>query len=339
MQPQLRPARTLIVLVSRASTALYSGMVPGLVAGLYEPDEAAIDLRQLCQRAGVIFVQAEITGLDPVVRALLLQGRPSLRFDQLSLDVGAVTAAPQRAGEQPVKPLEPFLAWTAARNAARSTHPAGGAPELLRIRGGGAAAVELALAFRARAVPVELLLRGDGLRLGSDAANRLGERLLAEAGIAVRRHTTTDQPADLACTGSRAPAWLAASGLPVDPLSGRVLTDASLTVQGHPGLFACGDCALISETPRPPSGVWAVRAAPLLAENLQRSLAQPGLPLRRRRPQAVALQLLADGGWRGDGPRAIATYGPLAFGPRKIRAPCFSAKSRGVSSPEVTSVR
>jgi selenide,water dikinase len=317
MQPQLRPARTLIVLVSRASTALYSGMVPGLVAGLYEPDEAAIDLRQLCQRAGVIFVQAEITGLDPVVRALQLQGRPSLRFDQLSLDVGAVTAAPQRAGEQPVKPLEPFLAWTAARNAARSTHPAGVAPEPLRIRGGGAAAVELALAFRARAVPVELLLRGDGLRLGSDAANRLGERLLAEAGIAVRRHTTADQPADLACTGSRAPAWLAASGLPVAPLSGRVLTDASLTVQGHPGLLACGDCALISETPRPPSGVWAVRAAPLLAENLQRSLAQPSLPLRRWRPQAVALQLLADGGWRGDGPRAIATYGPLAFGPSR----------------------
>jgi selenide,water dikinase len=312
MQPQRRPARTLIVLVSRASTALYSGMVPGLVAGLYEPDAASIDLRLLCQRAGVTFIQAEITGIDPGGRALQLQGRPSLRFDQLSLDVGAITAAPDHAGEQPVKPLEPFLAWTAARKPV-----AAAAPEPLRIRGGGAAAVELALAFRARAVPVELLLRGAGLRLGSDAANRLGERLLAEAGIAMRRQATADQPADLACTGSRAPAWLAASGLPVDPGSGRVLTDASLTVQGHPGMFACGDCALISETPRPPSGVWAVRAAPLLAENLQRSLAQPGLPLRRWRPQPVALQLLADGGWRGDGPRAIATYGPLAFGPSR----------------------
>ena len=110
MQPQRRPARTLIVLVSRASTALYSGMVPGLVAGLYEPDASSIDLRQLCQRAGVTFIQAEITGIDPGGRALQLQGRPSLRFDQLSLDVGAITAAPDHAGEQPVKPLEPFLA-------------------------------------------------------------------------------------------------------------------------------------------------------------------------------------------------------------------------------------
>ena len=309
MQPQLRPAQTLVLLVSRHSTALYSGMVPGLVGGLYGPDTASIDLRQLCQRAGVVFIQAEITGLDVAAGELQLQGRPSLRFDRLSLDVGAVTAVPLRAGEQPVKPLEPFLAWAEARRA-EPLSP-------LRLRGGGAAAVELALAWRARGLPVQLLLRGDHLRLGSVAANRLGERLLAEAGVGVWRRAPAEQPADLACTGSHAPAWLAASGLPVDPTSGRVLTESSLRVQGHPQLFACGDCGLIAAAPRPASGVWAVRAAPLLAENLRRSLAQPERPLRPWRPQPVALQLLADGGWRGDGARAIATYGPLAIGPSR----------------------
>ncbi|MEN9495533.1 MAG: selenide, water dikinase SelD, partial [Cyanobacteriota bacterium] len=62
MRPQLRPARTLVLLVSRHSTALYSGMVPGLVAGLYSRDEASIALRPLCFQAGVTFIQAEITG-------------------------------------------------------------------------------------------------------------------------------------------------------------------------------------------------------------------------------------------------------------------------------------
>ena len=33
-------------------------------------------------------------------------------------------------------------------------------------------------------------------------------------------------------------------------------------VLGHPGLFAAGDCGVIADQPRPPSGVWAVRAAP-----------------------------------------------------------------------------
>lgn len=321
MRPARRPARTLITLVSRHSTALYSGMVPGLVAGLYDPDACAIDLRRLCAEAGVTFVRAEITGLRPQERELLLAGRPPLRFDRLSLDVGAVTDGGERAAgaeggsgagdgagaggtPMPVKPLEPFLAWCQSRSS--------DAP--LRLRGGGAAAVELALAFRARGLPARLLLRGEALHLGSCAANRAGERLLAEAGIPVERNVGPDVPADLACTGSRAPTWLAASGLPVDPASGRVLTEASLAVVGHPALLAAGDCGQIAAAPRPPSGVWAVRAAPLLARNLRRSLAQPQRPLETWRPQARALQLLGDGALP---PRALALWGPLALGPSR----------------------
>lgn len=309
MHPRRRPLRTAVVLVSRHSTALYSGMVPGVVAGLYPPAAAAIDLRQLCARAGVVFIQAEITGLLLASSALQLQGRPPLRFDRLSLDLGAVTASvPGSAmAEQAVKPLEPFLAWAAAR----PSH----AP--LRIRGGGAAALELALAFRARGAAVQLLLRGEGLRLGSAAANRCGEALLASAGVERCRTAPPDAPADLACTGSRAPHWLAASGLPLDPASGRVLTEPTLAVQGHPTVFACGDCGLIAAAPRPASGVWAVRAAPVLAVNLRRSLADPGQPLRRWRPQPFALQLLADGGASAGQPRALACYGPLALGPSR----------------------
>ena len=37
MQPEKRPKQG-IVLVNRTSTTLYSGMVPGLIAGIYRPD-------------------------------------------------------------------------------------------------------------------------------------------------------------------------------------------------------------------------------------------------------------------------------------------------------------
>ena len=307
MRPRLRPPGAWITLVSRSGTAFYSGTLPALVAGLIDLDSSAIDLRSLCSRAGVSFVQAEITGLDARARRLLLQGRPPLHFDRLSLDVGAVT--PMAAGErgQPVKPLEPFLAWLAALPP--------GSP--VRIRGGGASAVELALALRRRGMAPTLLLRGRELRLGSAAARRLAERALAEAAIPLERGATAAAPADLICTGSRAPQWLAAAGLPVDPASGRVLCEASLQVLDHPGLFAVGDCALIAADPRPASGVWAVRAAPLLARNLWRSLAEPAQPLRAWRPQRRALQLLGDGGWSAAGPRALAFWGPLALGPSR----------------------
>ncbi len=395
MRPRLRPAHTLVTLVSRQSTAFYSGTLPALVAGLIAAEESAIDLRRLCALAGVTFLRAEIVGLDPVARELRLEGRPPLRFDRLSLDVGAVTAggstdsdeaqrfrpepngpepnpsgtggrqptgsvdlklsppgdalsgatesvaagqlapsgslacgdsgflhsreplalggeAGRRPGKasasgQPVKPLEPFLAWL-------STLTPGSA---LRIRGGGAAAAELALALRARGYAPRLLLRGRGLRLGSGAANHLGERLLAEAGIPLERSVPQEAPADLACTGSRAPAWLAAAGLPVEAGTGRVVTAASLQVLEHPHLFATGDCAVLAEAPRPASGVWAVRATPVLATNLQRSLEQPQRPLRPWRPQRRALQLLGDGGWSPKGPRAVVFWGPVALGPSR----------------------
>ena len=316
MRPRLRPPATAVFLVNRVSTALYSGMLPGLVAGLYSRDDCAIDLRALCQRAGVGFIQAEITGVDPQNRLLQLQGRPALRFDCLSLDVGCQTRWPASTAGQPpapqaVKPLEPFLAWLEQRLKPPEPTP-------LAIRGGGAAAVELALALRARGLSPSLLLRSGALHLGSAAANRAGEHLLAAAEIPLIRHAPDQAAAELACTGSEAPGWLAASGLPVDPASGRVLTEPSLAVQGLPHLFACGDCALIATDPRPPSGVWAVRAAPVLADNLRRSLAEPGRSLRRWRPQRWALQLLGDGAWRGAGqPQALALFGPWCFGPSR----------------------
>ncbi|MEB3335023.1 MAG: selenide, water dikinase SelD [Cyanobacteriota bacterium] len=298
MRPRGRPPATRIVLVSRHSTLCYSGLVPAVVAGLEPPRACRIDLRRLCALAHVTFVRAVILGLDPIARLLFLDGRPPLAFDRLSLDVGALT--PAAPGELAVKPLEPFLNWCQAP------------PPEPRLRGGGASAVEVALALRARGLRPHLLLRGSTLSLGSPAANRRAEALLQQAAIALHPRDSSLQPADLACTGSQAPPWLAAAGLPVDPASGRVLTEATLEVRHHPGLFAAGDCGLIASAPRPPSGVWAVRAAPLLATNLQRSL--QGRPLARWRPQRRALQLLGDGGVAG-APRALAFWGPLALGP------------------------
>jgi selenide,water dikinase len=311
MDPARRPAGTQITLVNRASTALYSGMVPALVAGLYQRSECAIDLRRLCDRAGVTLIQAEITGLDLDRRQLELAGRPPLRFDNLSLDVGAITGkAGDRLAELAVKPLEPFLAWSAALEPGAN----------VCIRGGGAAAVELALALRCRGVAARLLLRGDQLHFASSAARRILARLLAEAAIPIEHRGADQTAADLACTGSRAPAWLAAAGLPVEPDSGRVLTEPTLAVIGHPQVFASGDCGLIAAVPRPASGVWAVRAAPVLARNLQRQLEQPGASLQSWRPQAWALQLLGVGGGPGASggavaQRALALWGPFALGP------------------------
>ena len=119
MRPERRPQQS-ITLINRSSTALYSGMVPGLIAGIYQQDELAIDLRQLCDRAGVAFVEAEITGLNPEQNLLHLRNRPALHFNWLSLNVGAVSR-PSAAGV-PIKPLEASLSFLEAKTQAIPIH-------------------------------------------------------------------------------------------------------------------------------------------------------------------------------------------------------------------------
>ena len=307
------PPTTAVTLVSRSSTSLYSGLIPAVLADQTHPGTCAIDLRRLCGAAGVSFVQAEITGLDLKRQQLHLHGTlgspapvlRSLRWDWLSLDVGSVTAAPAGVAGLPVQPLEPFLAWCAHL------------PPAVEVMGSGVAAVEVALALAARCrrrqQPCHLSLRTvpDGLQWGNAPLVRRLEQMVQAQGITIRRVAHHDPAAPgrttVLCTGSRAPAWLRNSGLPCN-LRGRILTHPTLVVQGHGRIFAAGDCGVVASAPRPAGGVWAVRAAPVLARNLQAALL--GRPLQSWRPQAHGLVLLGDG--QG---RAVAQRGALWLGP------------------------
>ena len=130
MRPHKRP-QGLITLVSRSSTALYTGMVPGLIAGLYQREQVEVDLRDLADQAGVALVIAEITGLDVAAKRLQLRGRPDLPYDRLSLNLGAVTRTTPVAvdGLAPIKPLETALAFLQQQDLAMTspgpTHPSG----------------------------------------------------------------------------------------------------------------------------------------------------------------------------------------------------------------------
>ncbi|WP_413430228.1 selenide, water dikinase SelD [Synechococcus sp. Cu2B8-bc1011] len=313
MNPGSRPNR-FITLISRHSTALYSGMVPGLVAGHYQREELEIDLRQLTDQAEVALIVAEIKGLDPLKHQLWLADRPPIRYDQLSLNVGCITnnLGPIQRDTIAIKPLEQALTAIDEADANPLTAP-------VRIVGSGLAAIELSLALRHRWPS-----RTVSLQARTNAIHRRFQKGLALAGVSVQPASTPEgrtkpsfqgqESLDLNCTGSCAPTWLKDSGLPVDE-RGRVRTEATLEVLGHSGHFAAGDCAVIDADPRPASGVWAVRAADPLSRNLKASC--NNRPLRPWRSQRQAMQLV--GGFSRNGkPTAWVLWGPICLGPHAL---------------------
>ncbi len=317
-----RPADTEVTLVTPSPRQNYSGMLPGWIAGHYALPDCQIDLLPLAQAAGVRLIVDSVVGMDAERNCVGLPDGRHLHYDWLSLDVGSETETSwlQALGDKllPVKPLDHFFSrWSEALAKARAT----GSLHVVVV-GAGAAGVEIALAVQfalasAGVQPrVDLIGSGNGVLKGHHP--RVQERLryyARRAGVTLHCQRAVGTPegilledgqqmaADLviAATGARAPVWLKLSKLALDP-DGYIQVDAHHRSVSHPNVFAAGDVCARPGEGLVRSGVHAVRAGPVLANNLLAALAHQ--PLQAFRPQPNPLYLLACG------PRyAIASWG------------------------------
>lgn len=304
-----------LTLINPGRLAHYSGMAPGHIAGHYRLDEITIDLGRLADSAGARLLEACATGIDREAKRIELGGGPAIAYDLLSLDIGIDTHMPDLPGFQdhatPAKPLGDFVAawsnWCDAlvRDAV--------APRICVI-GAGLAGVELAFAMRYRTGrlgrPAEIRLVESGRALASVglrsrssllARMRRQEILLEEeteiaavtaGGVVLRNGERRAASFVLGTAGARARSWISETGL--ETHEGFVTVDRHLQSLTDPAIFACGDCAHLGFAPRPKAGVYAVRAAPVLFQNLRAALGE-GHP-RAFRPQSDYLKLVSFGG-------------------------------------------
>lgn len=299
-----------VTLVSPYRELVYSGMVPGLVAGHYMPDDCTIDLKPLAAAARVDFVQDAAVGIDAAARRVRLAAGEPLGYDVLSVDIGGVIDRDLVAGAREralfVRPMEQFvrLSKDLVELAQQRTLS-------VVVIGGGAGGVELAMALQHRlAERARVSLLTGGPPAAAAYPRRVQQRVLRalkRCGVTVLEdlcaevadgHVLLARGGRLVCdapviaVGSSAPKWLAGSGLSLDG-HGFIATAPSLQTLSHPEVFAAGDVASRPDAPRPRSGVYAVRAGPPLALNLRRFVA--GGALQPHRPQARALNLLSCG--------------------------------------------
>ena len=306
-----------VTVINPGPTAPYSGMLPGHIAGHYTQPDLEIDLVQLAQFAGARIIVGSAVGIDPKTRRITVPGRPEVAYDVASIDVGITAQMPMIKGflEHAIgaKPLDVYAkAWrdfladvTAGRKDPR-----------VAVIGGGVAGVELSLAMSHALRTAGHLGRVTIVEAGADisgvsaATRALLHREMIAQGVDLKSNLTVREITKGAChlsDGSVLAADMivgAAGAIPhywvsriaVPQTNGYINVEETLLVQGFSDLFAVGDCAHMMAHPRPKAGVFAVRAAPVLYENLKAALSTG--PLTPFVPQRRYLKLISLGGQR-----------------------------------------
>lgn len=320
-----------VTLVTPYHWFTYSGMIPGHLAGHYELDDCTIDLIALAGRAHASLVLASVSLVSADANEVICANGTVLPYDVLSLDVGSKLQIGGARGVDrhaiPIRPLEKAVkGWNDVLVRARD-----GRMAAVTVVGGGAAGVELALAMNHRfqrdlfeiATHVRVIadtaeitptlpagararLRARMRRRGVEA--QVGAAVTEVGGGFIRLENGLEFATDAVfwATGAAAHEWIRESGFATDD-HGFLLTNDMLQSPSHPNVFGAGDCVNELGHPLPKAGVYAVRAAPVLAANLRAALEDK--PLQAFTPKRRYLALISTGERH-----AVGVYGALSWG-------------------------
>ena len=322
------------ILITRDLETPYSGMLPGVVAGLYVREQAQIDLVRLAAATGTRLIHAETIGLDRGHKRVQLADRAPIAYDAMSIDVGIVPDLASIVGAVEhgiaVKPIGSFLSKFKSLMA-RCKLPDG--PRRIAVIGGGAGGVELLLSVRSRLLAevatagstgaaefsFVMITAGGILETHNRRVGDAFRRAFAQRGVKLYEHRPVrgltpstvefdDGPAieidaALVTTDATGPRWFRDTDLALDT-GGFLATGPTLQTLNDSDVFAAGDCAALVEKPREKAGVFAVRAGAPLAENLRRHVR--GEPLKPWHPQRRHLALISMGERY-----AVASRGPF----------------------------
>ena len=307
-----------LTLISREIETPYSSMLPGIIAGHYKANEGHVDLIPLTEFAGARFIHDEVIGIDTKNQKVLLSKRPPISYDLLSINIGSTPCQPKlidsKSNVIPVKPISQFLnRWEEICE--RIIKREG--KTKIGVIGGGVGGIEVILAidhFFSSSLDktnlVELALITSDKNILSDERHRVAKyfhNLLTVRGIQI--HTSTritevrqgkvisnnfelDLNEILWVTEAKPPDWLKKTGLALDD-QGFLLIDNQLKSVSEPNIFATGDIATINGSSRPKSGVFAVRQAPILTNNLRAKLLHH--KMSNYKPQKHFLKLISTG--------------------------------------------
>ena len=274
-----------ITLVSNEIDTPYSGMIPGFIEGVYSWRESHIDLYKLSLRLNIRFIHSKVINISSANKEIYLKDRPSIKFDVLSVDSGIESNYKKIKGAEkfciPVKPISGL-----ANNFLNKIKDLND----IAFIGGGAGAVELALAIRKRYIrdksnlKISIITGKNGLLSSfSNHTRQTSKNALKEAGISIIENTevlevkknkiimsdnnTLKIDKCILSTNAMAPNWLKSSDIKLNANGFIIVNSAFQTNREF--IFAAGDIVDFDNQNLHKAGVFAVRSGKPLAKSIK----------------------------------------------------------------------
>ena len=276
---------TRITLISDEMDIPYSGMIPGFIEGTYSWRESHIDLYKLTQRLNIRFINSKVVKISSKNKEVHFHDRPAIKFDVLSINSGIQSNYNNIKGAKkycvPVKPISRlannFFSEIKDTNA-------------IAFIGGGAGAVELALALRKRYIidkphlKITIITGKNGLlssfpkqtkQTSKNALNDASIDIIEDTEVLEVKHNkiimsdkkTLNIDKCILSTNAMAPNWLKDSDIKLNNEGFIVVNNAFQTNNGF--IFAAGDIVDFDNQNLKKAGVYAVRSGKPLAQSIK----------------------------------------------------------------------
>lgn len=286
-----------VTLIGPSSYHYYSGMGPGLLSGIYRPQDVRFHVKKMAQDRGATFIQDTVTRIDADRKVLILRSGSKVQYDVVSFNTGSYvpTDSDSVRGENifTVKPIENLM-----KVRDRLKTGLGSKTPRLVVVGGGAAALELSgnlwRLIQRTGTPASITVLGGRHFLSAmpKKAQRYACKSLAMRNINIIEGANVSRLTDssaamedgrevafdlaLLAWGIRPSPLFSESGLPTGK-DGGLLVNTYLQSAAYPEIFGGGDCISFEKRPLDKVGVYAVRQNPVLYANLLAALEDKSL--------------------------------------------------------------
>ncbi len=305
-----------VTVISPDAYHYYSGMGPGMLSGIYRPQDVRFNMEKLVENSGAEFIAGKAVKIFPIKKEIELADGQRIRYDLVSFNTGSIIPDGPFTEQENIVYIKPIVNLLKAKENILAKLKK--SRMKIIVAGGGAAGVEIAANLRRLALDnngrmdISLISGTKILPRFNKKVRRLALKSFIERDIEIIENSMVSDVKenelvldngqtmrfDIAfnAIGIKPSTIFRDSGIPAGE-DGGLLVNKYLQSVEYPEIFGGGDAISFEPRALDRVGVYAVRQNPLLLNNLL-ATAEHG-NLKEFIPQKKYLGILNMGDGRG----------------------------------------